>query len=657
MENMRNILLCFLLLLPIISLGQGKVTRQETNNTTSQSTSTLQTNSNRPSSNVKKRTNTPSIKISLATEIDGQRKYFSTTEWKKLTENERIKYNKIGIVIKSGSEQFLLSLYNNMEKGTCTSRATTYFTAKNKTNGNLPTKGQLQIIRNNQHAISSASSDFGGDHLCAYRFWCIDGSYVDLSSSRSYTSNNAMFRMVISDIENGFSKFENHPSSISEIDFISESSNELKVARYKDKYGLVNNENKIVVPFKYDAIGCNDKWYEHKNGNDDMLVPNYYDWISVSWNGKWGCVDRHGKEVVPIIYDAIQNYVYKDDYELCWIKKENRYGALNKKGELVIPIEYESEIRFYNHQPTRVKKNDKWGFINEAGEIVIPITYSSTRGFPYSGGLAPVSIGNKYGYIDTVGNVIIPIQYDFADSFSSKLAGVVVDGKVGFINEMGDIVIPCIYEVEFSSDGDGKMLGFGMSFHGSVTMVKMNGKYGMINREGINVTPFKYDRISSAGSSGTYTAHIADKIYYLDKGGNEYSSELERSEKSDSILAYQGYPYEQYKMGKPYYKAKDYDKAFPWFKKSAEGGDEDGQCHLGYYYYYGHSPVNKSEYNTAFIWFSKAANAGNSDACYFLGWMYEHGQGVPTNKVEAVEWYKKSNGQRDAKERIEALGK
>jgi hypothetical protein len=108
-------------------------------------------------------------------------------------------------------------------------------------------------------------------------------------------------------------------------------------------------------------------------------------------------------------------------------------------------------------------------------------------------------------------------------------------------------------------------------------------------------------------------------------------------------------------MGIGSYNAKDYNKAFPWIKQSAEGGYDEGQCYLGYYYYYGYAPINKEDYSIAFSWFSKAADAGNMTACYFLGWMYEHGYGVSANKAEALEWYKKSNGIRDSKKRIARL--
>jgi len=625
------------LLIPLLGFGQGKVTR---------------THPKPDPIPTPVRPKSAPISIKLATDLDGTRRYYSVTEWSKMPITERINHNKLGILIKDGSEEFLLSLYNNMENGIC-SRTVPYSVAQNRTGGNLPSKKQLQIIRNNRQAISKASQNFGGDHLCSEKFWSSTGTLMDLGNNGSSSGNDGMFRFVTNGKENGLIYPVYSPSNIQLCDFISTESKELKVARFKGKYGIINNSNMLITPFKYDAIGCDAKWFVHKNGNDEMTIENYYDWISVSQDGKWGYVTREGKEIIPIIYEAVQNYSYEDD-ALCWVKKEGRYGAIDKKGNFIIPIDYETEIKFYNNQPARVKKDGKWGFLDQSGKTVIPFKYSSTRGFSWDGEMAPVSLNSKYGFIDKTGKVVIPLQYDFADEFSSHLAGVVMNGKIGFIDEKGNIVIPCIYDLEYSSDGNGKKLGFGMSFQGRVAMVKKNGLYGMIDKKGKNVTPFKYDRLSSAGSGGRFTAHIGNQTFYLDKGGNEYLSEEDRREKSDSILAYQGFAYEQYKMGRTAYKAKDYKTAYPWFKKSADGGDADGQCHLGYYYYYGYEPVNKN-LNEAFRLFSLAAEQGNDDACYFLGWMYEHGQHVSTNTSKAIEWYRKSRGQRDSEERINAL--
>lgn len=493
-SNNKISVIAVCLLIPFLGMAQGKVTRSTQNHVPNPEPA--------------------AVSIKLAADLDGFMKYYSVSEWNKTPLTDKVRHNKVGIVIKYGKEEFLLSLYNNMENGIC-NKTVSFDVAKNKTGGNLPSKKQLQIVRNNSRAISKASNDFGGDHLCSNKYWCEDGSLIDLNNDGSSSESNGMFRFATNVIDTFYKLPTYSPSNVQECNYISTSSGELKVARFKSKYGILDNSNGIVTSFKYDAIGCNYNWFEHKNGNDEMPIDDSLNLISVSQNGKWGVINREGKEIIPLLYDAVQDYSFRK--ELCWVKKEGRYGAIDESGNLIIPIVYETEFRFYNHQPAKVKKDGKWGFIDEDGKIVIPFKYSSTRGFGYDGYLAPVSLDSKYGFIDKKGNVIIPLQYEFTDEFSSNLAGVVLNGKIGFIDETGQLVIPCIYDLEYSSDGDGKKLG--MSFYGRVAMVKKNGMYGMINKKGDNVTPFKYNRVSRFSSNGKFTVHIGTQTIYLDEGG------------------------------------------------------------------------------------------------------------------------------------------
>lgn len=642
-------------LIPLLGMSQGKVTRRKTNTTSSQSTT--QNDTRKPSSSrSKKRTPIPPVKISLATVIDGQRKYFNITEWKNLSIDERIKYNKIGVVIKSEKEEFLIALNNNMSNGIY-NNGVNQFTALNKTQGNLPTSTQLWIITRNLQKINSALTEFGGESFCTQPYWAKDGLHivqVDLGNNGLHKPNDGMFRISTVDIENGFEEKKIVLNVTEAYDFVGEKSNTaIQVVRHKDKYGFLKNGN-VIIPIEYDEVGYNYDWQNKRNGNDNIRW-DYSVLMSGSKNGKWGFINQIGELVTPLIYDSLDDMSGYDNTPI-WVCKEGRFGCVDTLGNYRIPLIYEDEIHFYNFisSPSRAKKNGKWGFINKRGEVIVPFRFDSTRGFRDQAGLAQVSINGKYGYINHSGEEVIPLKYEFADDFENGLAGIVSNGKVGFIDIKGNMVIPCIYELEYSSDGDGKKLSWNNFYYGGVALVKQNNKWGIINKKGEKVTDFKYDSFSSASSGGYFNAKSNGKDIFIDKGGNEYTSIEERSEKSDSILACQGYPYEQYKMGEPYYKAKDYGKAYLWFKKSAEGGDDEGQCHLGYYYYYGHEPVNKN-LTEAFRLFSLAAEQGNDDACYFLGWMYEHGQQVTTNKSKAIEWYRKSHGQRDSEERIKEL--
>ena len=63
-----------------------------------------------------------------------------------------------------------------------------------------------------------------------------------------------------------------------------------------------------------------------------------------------------------------------------------------------------------------VALNEKYGFINKKSDIIIPIKYDLATHF--NNGYAIVKFGNKYGAIDKKGNEIIkPNYYDYMTNF------------------------------------------------------------------------------------------------------------------------------------------------------------------------------------------------------------------------------------------------
>ena len=74
--------------------------------------------------------------------------------------------------------------------------------------------------------------------------------------------------------------------------------------------------------------------------------------------------------------------------------------------------------------------------------------------------------------------------------------------------------------------------------------------------------------------------------------------------------------------------------------QSAEQGDAEAQCYLGFHYAKGEG-VEK-DYNEAVNWFRKAAAQENAEAQFGLGICYNEGKGVKEDKTEAVRWYYKA---------------
>ncbi len=87
----------------------------------------------------------------------------------------------------------------------------------------------------------------------------------------------------------------------------------------------------------------------------------------------------------------------------------------------------------------------------------------------------------------------------------------------------------------------------------------------------------------------------------------------------------------------------------------AKAGNAKAQNNLGLIFQKGEIISKDSE--RAFKWFKKSAEQGNSKAQNHLGWLYEHGEGTSKDYQEALKWYTKSaeQGNSNAKYNIDLL--
>lgn len=86
------------------------------------------------------------------------------------------------------------------------------------------------------------------------------------------------------------------------------------------------------------------------------------------------------------------------------------FGMNNNYSTVVIEPKYE-ELQDFKLGLAAVRQGEKWGFINTKNEVVIPIIYDSLLDFEESG-LANVRQGEKWGWINRKNEVVIPIIYD-----------------------------------------------------------------------------------------------------------------------------------------------------------------------------------------------------------------------------------------------------
>lgn len=259
-------------------------------------------------------------------------------------------------------------------------------------------------------------------------------------------------------------------------------------------------------------------------------------------NGKYGYVDTLGREVVPLKYDAAQQF--RNGRAVVGIRKNGalKYGQIDRTGALTLPVEWDDLGSLNDGVTVAMRKaaDGTWthSLIDTLGGIV-PLEYALCEDF--KNGLAVVGVGRleikqvrvpglkaaesiefkgKYGYITPDGKLAVPTIYDKARPFGEDgLAPVGRQGKYyvkwGFIDTEGREVIPCnYYSVDYFEQG-----------LAMVSRVVTGGKvaYGYIDRSGEEVIPCRYDEATRFKFRNTWVGTMQNgRMHYtlIDAKGN-----------------------------------------------------------------------------------------------------------------------------------------
>ena len=189
------------------------------------------------------------------------------------------------------------------------------------------------------------------------------------------------------------------------------------------------------------------------------------------------------------------------------VKKDGKYGYIDKTGKIIVDIQYDDANNFYNGIAC-VKKDGKWGYIDKTGNIIIDFKYDEAGDFSEEG-LAPVKNENfKWGYIDTNGKTVIDFQYAEADEFNEGIAQVKNDyQEYLYIDTNGNSINDSTYkEGSICSDG---LIG----------VAKDEKHWGYIDKSGNTVIDYKYLEVSSF-KDGVALVNDNGNSIIIDKSGN-----------------------------------------------------------------------------------------------------------------------------------------
>lgn len=174
---------------------------------------------------------------------------------------------------------------------------------------------------------------------------------------------------------------------------------------------------------------------------------------------------------------------FDEETDLAVVSVDGVYGAVNRKGETVIPIIYDYAMIRFSESLLAVKKNNKWGYVDYHHKIVIPFEYDNISDYKFEDEKLWMKNNSVLGTVDY---------------FSGDNAFVCKDGKIGIINKRNEIVFPFIYQ-DISSYNEKYLC---------VSYDKL--KYGVVDFNNNTVLPFEYDFLHTNEAFLNF-AEISDK--------------------------------------------------------------------------------------------------------------------------------------------------
>jgi hypothetical protein len=203
-------------------------------------------------------------------------------------------------------------------------------------------------------------------------------------------------------------------------------------------------------------------------------------------------------------------------------EKEFLYGATDKYGEMIIPLQY-LDMEPFSDGLAYVMNAKERGYVTTTGKFAFKLD-SGYAGYGFSEGLSAVSntAVEKFGYVNKSGEVVIDYLFDEAGAFSNGLARVFLQneygrGAFGYINKKGHLVIKNDYE-------DASPFKENRAFVAVLNLDEDGFLYALINSDGLLMSGYIFPDHKDF-SEGVVAVQCADKLWrYIDKNGKYVDS-------------------------------------------------------------------------------------------------------------------------------------
>lgn len=230
----------------------------------------------------------------------------------------------------------------------------------------------------------------------------------------------------------------------------------------KNKRNYGYNESKIIENALY-AIVKKDGLFGAINAFGELVLPTRYkELYCVNRNvfyGDYRYIDSHGRKVVFLGNEIVSIDYYYDSAELLengliLVQQNRLYGCINKKGDVVIPIQYRSlsysDKLFAASIYDEDTKRFKYGVLDILNKEVVPL--KGYEDIKIENGLILYRVGGYWGAFTLYGKVICEPKYSHIKPLTEYIIKVGIDYYDGWgsssetcwgvINIDGEVLLP-----------------------------------------------------------------------------------------------------------------------------------------------------------------------------------------------------------------------
>jgi hypothetical protein len=251
------------------------------------------------------------------------------------------------------------------------------------------------------------------------------------------------------------------------------------------KIGIIDYKGNLIIDTIFNALTPYHPELKYSWGSKDSLMPHPVDEYSIArYSGKYGLIESGRNFIVAPQFSTISEF---NKELIAIVSIDGKFGLINRKGEIILPLEYEEVIPiaygFFN-----IKKNGKTGFTNKKGKVVLPPTYENIFYFT-DDQFAKAQKEGREGIIDTTGKIVVPLKNDLSE-FPNSLADIpfpAVRGNYwGYWEREEDTAKIRIddYESEFGNGGFNLLKGY-----------KNNKTKIIVNNTILKMVPYKFVKV------------------------------------------------------------------------------------------------------------------------------------------------------------------